>query len=317
MTSPFKAPIQLVTNDRSTILLSRAHIQHETVHLFQFTRKPTQKVFVTPNFKIQGILGKGREQIIPSIQALQSAYIDNDRNLNEDQIFPDCLYAEVASLKTKRELLQIIKKWDFCIFPHQEDFPKLIEMYKKAGIQKIPIKYIYINTKPDKQIDLKTSEKYRKAIERVNTDFLWGKIKEFQNFVTQYTKGQQEENALLWLNKELELTSPILTTYDGSTWKGMRDGNKNETLENIIGMREIKTLKPIIGYRVYGHFALCCLEFLHDIENGLRVFSCHNCGKIRKREANNKRKFCTKKESAKCVLERQAKRQKKHRKTKK
>lgn len=317
MTLPLKAPIQLVTNDRSTILLSKAHIKCETVHLFQFTRKPTQKVFVKPDFKIQGILGKGREQIIPSIQALQSAYIDNDRNLNEDQIFPDCLYAEVASLKTKRDLLQIIQKWDFCVFPHQEDFPKLVDMYKKAGIQKIPIKFIYINTKPNKQIDPEISKKYKEDIERVNIDFLWEKIKELQRFISLYMQDQQKEHTLLWLNKELELTSPILTTYDGSTWKGMRDGNKNETLENITGMRELKSLKPIIGYRVYGHFAFCCLEFLHDIENGLRVFSCHNCGKIRKRKANNKRKFCTEKESKKCFLERQAKRQQKLRKNKK
>lgn len=285
MPIPFRKLVQLVTQDLGLPLYPRSVLDGtaSTLGTFQLTKKPSQTVYLTPDFRIQGALGHGRKQRIKFRQKITLRHIDQDRNA--DVILSDSFYDKLLVIQDQKALVEFVEKWKFSCIPREEERESLEKRYRAIG------------TEP------------------ANLEFLWGKVKEMQRFAVAWEKNELEEHQLLWLNRELELVSPLCISYDGHTMQSVRTPkNKlSDELNDIVGMRKAKSLRPFLGYRVYGHFALCCLELLHDMENGLQVFSCTNCGAIRKRKQSEKRHMCTKHESKKCVLERQRKRQQKTR----
>ncbi len=276
--------IQLVTFDPSLILPPRSVIdrQGNRLGVFQFTKKSSQPVYVKPNLSLQGVLGEDREQGIHYIQKIKIFHLDH--NKNTDTVLPDTLYDKLLIVEDRNRLETFVEKWKFSFIPREDEWEQLRKLYKKQTFQ-------------------------------ANLDFLWQKVQAMKNLARSWESGELQEDQLVWLNRELELVSPIYISYDGYAVKGLRTmkSKVTEGLDVVIGMRKAKSLRPVIGYRVYGHFALCILELLHDMESGLRVFACKHCGAFRKRKKREKREYCTRQESMKCVLERQRKRQKKSR----
>jgi len=317
MSIPFRQPIQLITLDHRFSLLPRSVLEQSgsSISAFQFTAQPSQPIFVGSNLKVQGVLGHGREQIIEYVQIIRVSHIDEEKN-SAPLYYPDSLYDKLLLVKTRENLVDFVKNWDFSIIPRQDDFHALSNLYQEAGIASLPERYLFVNIQPENPDDVPKAPKDQwEAIEKIYLNFLWKKIIEFQKFATMWETGNLKEHATAWINRELELVSPIFTTYQGYALKNVRTtrSKPNETLEEIVGMRKTGELEPLVGYRAYGHFALCCLEFLFDMQNGLQIFSCETCGALRKRARGNKRKACSKKESKKCFLTRQAERQRRRR----
>lgn len=317
MNIPFRQLIQLTTLDRRYVLFPRSVLDQAgcVISIFQFTKTPSQPVFLTPNLDIQGILGHNRKQIIPHVQIVRTNYIDQDRESNE--FILDSLYDKLLVLKSVEELRPFVEKWNITIIPGEEERLWLLKQYQLAGIKQLPVYLAYMNVPVKNGADIPKSlaECSEKVVE-VNLNFLWKKIGELRTFANAWEQGELDEHKLAWLNKELELVSPLLIADKGYALKRIREMKYkwiDTATEDVVGMRKAKTLDPIIGYRVYGHFALCVLEVLHDMESGLQVFSCETCGALRKRARESKRKACSKKESKKCFLTRQAERQKRRR----
>jgi len=282
--------------------------------VFQFTRKPSQTIYLQPDFQPQGVLGHGRKQAIVHIQKIKVFHMDQKRNSDTDST--DSLYTELLTVRNRKGLEEFVEERQFTYIPCEEESKKLFEVYAASGVKGIPIGCALINIKTGNAP--KTTTETKEQIEKIrsaNLDFLWKKIGEMRAFVKAWDKNKLEEHKLAWLNKELELVSPICIPYDGYALKGVRTmhSKMTETLEEVVGMRKAKSLKPIQGYRVYGHFALCALELFHDMESSLQVFACKHCGTIRKREKRNKCKTCSREENAGCIKERQNERQEKSR----
>lgn len=321
MAIPFRQPVQMLTLDRRYFLFPRSILDRagNIVSIFQFTKTPSQPIYLTPSLQVQGMLGRGREQIIPHVQIIRTSYIGQDRESNE--CVPDTLYDKLLTLNTKGELRKFMEKWDdITIVPGEESYEWLLEEYRKVGITQMIARCAFINVRPGyDDNELRQIDKLAEKIADVNLDFLWKKIGELKSFAKMWERNELEEHKLAWLNKQLELVSPMIVTDKGYALKKLREMRYkwSETpFDTVVGMRKAKEIDPMIGYRVYGHFALCALEILHDLENGLQIFMCSKCGSIRKRDFGSKRKTCSVTESKECHADRQRTRKRKSREKK-
>lgn len=234
-----------------------------------------------------------------------------------NEFIMDSLYDKLLVLKNIEELRSFVEKWNITIIPGEEEHLWLLKQYQLAGIKQLPVYRAYMNVPVENSAGIsKSFAECSEKVAEVNLNFLWKKIDELRTFANAWEKDELDEHKLAWLNKELELVSPVLIPDKGYVLKRIREMRYkwiDTSAEDVVGMRKAKALDPIIGYRVYGHFALCVLEVLHDMESGLQLFSCETCGTLRKRARDSKRKACSKKESKKCFLTRQAERQRRRR----
>ncbi len=313
---PLQFWVQLVNIDSSLCLFPRSLLETalKTSLPFQFTKLPMQKLFVKPDFTLQGILGGGRKQIIPHIQQISRDYIDPFGNVNfgSERLVGHRVYTDVLNLKTRKSLDGFLEDHpNFSIFPTTKEWANLVKRYNDAGVKSSLIKYMKIHFPPNKVPE--TPPKPFIAIQEINKEFIWDKILDFKERAKQLLEKNAEESELAWLNKELENVSPWLMTYRGYLSRGVREQRiPKATPEQMMGAERIDDLVPMIGYRIYGYLAFCCFELLHDIKaRRISVFVCESCTTLQNKPPTSKRKYCLKSQNRKCFLGRNAEAQRK------
>lgn len=297
---PFGYPVQLVNLDLKYPLLPKSDIETalQTAALFQHSANPMQTVYITPDLKARGYLGRGRKINIPFCQKVKSIYIDGRRNKNFGDILINRLYPLILNIDSRESLEQFLLKYpEFCDFPSQQEHEYLKKQYPK-----------------DTEVSLD-------EVRAVNLDFLLEKIKRFQQFLRSWVEKKKErekmvESDFLWLNNELEKVSPIITGYSGYVWTGVQTEQKpKKKLLNIVGMRNADETTPIYAYHVYGYFAFCCLELLYDMRNKVPAFVCERCGKLNTKKIGSRRTTCSRTDNLDCAREGDAVRKKRSRET--
>lgn len=314
-----KKLVQLVAIDNNCILFSRELLQKPlslSFMLGEHTKDPSKNIYITDKGEIRTILKNGKKQVIPYIQKINFTFIDKQgtSNFRGSQQLKK-IYLEFTKLKNKEELKKFIKeKHSFCVFPNESEMEMLLREYQKIGIIKNPVHYaVYkypIPKKIKKESD-KTIKDTGNKIREVNIDFIWKKQQELKSIVNLYSHKNLTEHKLLWLNKQLENVSEALMSQNNFVWEKVRDGGladkDNRSLEEM-GMKKIKNLAIVPAYRVYGHYALCCLEFYLDIQRNVSLFTCEKCGQLNVKNKRSRR-FCSEEDNEKCFKEQQAMRQ--------
>jgi hypothetical protein len=114
------------------------------------------------------------------------------------------------------------------------------------------------------------------------------------------------------LKKQLENSPIVFTNQNSFLWKRVRDGSLIETddrdIEEVIGMSKSKNTIQVESYRIYGHFALCCLELFLDMQYDFPFYTCKDCGQLNYKKPGSKIKTCPPGENDKCKKRRQRKR---------
>ena len=325
----FGLPIQLIVFDNKLPLLAKTLMGDvpDIAPIFQHSSTPTGTLFLKPNLSVQGKLKlKGKEQHrIYHIQRFGFNYIDGKGNRNFDELIGGRLYPSIIDVRSKSELLQFITNNhpDFSIVPSSEEQEHLNKKYSDAGLKGYPIFDIVYSVDSKPKMSFPISREQWEVIKDINRDFLWEKIQKFQSFVQGWVTKESDkslsEDTLLWLNRELENVSPVLTAYKGSVWERVRDDNVKPSTEDereqlakkTLGLLEARKVAPVFGYRVYGHFALCCLELFYDMQTDLPVFICKHCGTLRVKTFESKRQACSKAQNIECSKMRQNERQRK------
>ena len=328
----FGLPIQLIVFNNELPLLAKTLMGDvpDIAPIFQHGSTPTSTLFLKPNLSVQGKFRlEGKEQHrIYHIQEFRFNYIVGKGNRNFDELIGGRLYPSIVDIKSKNELLQFIANNhpDFSIVPSSEEQEHLNKKYCDAGLKGYPIFDIVYSVDSKPKMSFPISKDQWEAIKDINRDFFWEKIQKFQSFVQGWVTKESDkalsEDTLLWLNRELENVSPILTAYKGSVWERVRDDNvkpsteeeREQLAKKILGLFDARKVAPVFGYRVYGHFALCCLELFYDMQTDLPVFICKRCSTLRAKTFGSKRQTCSKKQNATCFKEGSNKRQMKHRK---
>lgn len=317
-----KKLVQLVAIDNNYLLFSREFLQKPislSFHLGELTKNPLKDIYVTTDGFCQSFAKDGRKQVIPHIQKINFTFIDKKgiSNFRASKQLKK-VYTKFIKLENKKELKEFIEeKHGFCVFPNELEMETLFKEYEKAGITKFPIHYaVYkhpIPKKIKKESD-KTIKDTGNKIKKVNIDFIWKKQQELKNLVVRYLSGEFPEHKLLWINKQLENVSEALMSQNNFVWKRVRDGGfiekDDRDLEEVIGTGKIKNLALIPAYRVYGHYALCCLEFYLDIQKKIPFFICEECGQLNVKDKRSQ-KYCNIENSKECFKKQQNKRQRK------
>lgn len=313
--------VQLVAIDNDCILFSRQFLQRPlsiSFNLGEHTKNPLKNIYIDTEGDPVSFIGFGRKQVIPYIQKINFTFIDKQGTSNfVGSKRLKKVYTEFIKLKNKKELKNFIEeKHNFCIFPNELEMKTLFKEYEKAGITKFPIHYaIYkhpIPKKIKKESD-KTIKDTGNKIKEVNINFIWKKQQELKNIVELYSSKNLTEHKLLWLNKQLENASEALISQNNFIWEKVRDGGladeDSRSLEEM-GMKKIKNLVLVPAYRVYGHYALCCLEFYLDIQRKVPFFTCEECGQLNVKDKRS-RKHCSEEDNEKCFKKYQARRKRK------
>ena len=313
--------VQLVAIDNNCILFSRELLQRQlslSFMLGEHTKDPLKNIYITDKKEIRTILKNGKKQVIPYIQKINFAFINKQgtSNFRASQQLKK-VYTEFIKLENKEDLKEFIEeKHGFCVFPNELEMKTLFKKYEKAGITKFPIRYAVYKHPIPKKIKKESDKTIRDTgnkIREVNIDFIWKKQQELKNIVKLYSSENLAEHKLLWLNKQLENVSEALMSQNNFIWTKVRDGGladkDNRSLEEM-GMKKIKKLITVPAYRVYGHYALCCLEFYLDIQKKVPFFTCEECGQLNVKDKRSQ-KYCNIENSRECFKKQQNKRQRK------
>lgn len=300
MDRAIKKHIQLVKINNGCCLLSRSVFQgslDDTFPLSEYTKDPLKNIYITDKNMALSYIGCGRKQLIPYVQMINFVYIEKTGQANFKGFqFPKKLYVDFINLEQKNDLKDFLEKsLDFCIFPTDSEMQQLFKKYRKAGLRGMPIYYASYGYKIPEKLDAQFKEVFFKIAE-INIDFIWEKQQGLKKFVEDYLAGKKHENNLLWLNKQLENISPTLIDHNSYIWERVRDAKliekDNRKIEDVIGMKSVKNIYPVESYRVYGHYALCCLEIALDIQESLPFYLCSKCGELNYKKPGSKRKTC-------------------------
>ena len=317
-----KKLVQLVAIDNNYFLFSREILQRGMslgFNLGEHTKNPLKDIYMTTDGLCQSFARDERKQVIPHIQKINFTFIDKEGTSNfEASKKLKKVYLEFTRLKNKEELKIFIReKNGFCIFPNESEMKILFKEYEKAGITEFPIHYaVYKHPVPKKikKESDKTIEYSGDKINKVNIDFIWKKQQELKFLVELYSSEDFREHKLLWINKQLENVSEALMSQNNFVWKRVREGGlikkDDRDLEEVSGMRNIKNLALVSAYRIYGHYALCCLEFCLDIQKKVPLFTCKECGQLNVKNKRS-RKHCSKEENEECFKRHNARRKRK------
>lgn len=181
------------------------------------------------------------------IQEITITYISDNGLYAIDEgpeSWPDRMYLKIPLVRSTEEITSfLIKKYSFCYFPSGGDLNDL---------QNHP--------KDDYYLERLTPQK---GIRAINWLYLYQKIVWLTDILKNMATATEDD--LRFLREEIRrnvIEIPIF--LDDFAYREIRDFDgwgdtdiKNESQED-----------PVKGYRVFGHFALCCLELLTDIERG-------------------------------------------------
>ena len=298
--------VQLATIDNDCCLFSRQYLQRNldvALALSEFSADPTKTIFVTKDRQVQSYIGGGRKQVIEYVQAIKFRYINKNGLVDfDEEKFPLKLYVDFLKLENKAELDD-----SFCVFPNEGEMMQLAQEYEKAGIDGslVPVALFGYKLEPERE---KQIAEMQKTIREINLDFVWKKQEQLKKYVGDYLGNKLREDQILWLNRQLENVSLKLADKNNMTRKRIAEGyvfdGDDRTLGEIIGRKMFKELVPTEEYRVYGHFALCCLELFLDMQTSLPFFTCEECGQLNYKGPESKRKHCTRQENEACHLQR-------------
>lgn len=337
---PVKKFIQLISQSNERALITRATHQEafsiavnlageitnnpeESADLFS---RPTNRTVFIDNNGIDSFRGAEDKRRINHIQKVKVEIIRKDgRSHKWDFIYPSSLYLKFINIKNKNGLEDFIKKSNFCIFPTAGEFWELMEKYTgERSARKIPQFAASQNMKLSEEQEIKTNKKVHEIF-RINIAFIEKKKEELENIVRKYAKGELEYHKLFWINKNMENVSDILFNSKhflideiSKGIKGISAKDKRKA-ELVVGLEEIRKLSITPAYRVYGHYALCCLEFYLDIMRGNKIMVCRNCGQVNRigYSQHSDRVNCLPEENIACANEVAAKNKKTERKKKK
>ncbi|MDP1814523.1 MAG: hypothetical protein Q8K92_08770 [Leadbetterella sp.] len=194
------------------------------------------------------------------IQELRVFHIDrkglytSDTGLEE---FPGRLYRIFSETKPK-ELQKLVDEYGFCAFllPPMDDLD-------------------YVDGKHEKIIN-NIQQKNSRA---KNLIHLLKKHQTFKAIVDNFDNNQIALVGVNWLNRQImPNVSPILIDGDGFPNREIEDDEAelNNPLAEYLDTKKVNVSKIASGYRIFGHFALCCFELLNDIKNQQSSIKCAN-----------------------------------------
>jgi len=329
---PIKKIIQLVTQSNERFLLPRLRYSEtfRTAQMFSgetnrnpkfhgdlFDRPAPVTVYILPNGEIQTFRGTDDKREILHLQQVKHQTITKDQKSHHwNFIFPKSLYLDFINKKSRDDLEKFVLESNFCIFPFENEQKWLLEKFEEA---KIPPPFFVAKQTKELSHDALTNNIAHKIFQ-VNLDFIEKKRQELEDIVYKYAGGTLQYHKILWVNQNMENVSDILFNADSFSLAEILAGGENikdtRTDETIVGLDAIQKMPIVPAYRVYGHYALCCLEFYLDILRKNKILICQNCGQYNriKKGGNFDRQTCLKEENPICFNEMTAERQDKHRK---
>jgi len=211
------------------------------------------------------------------------------------------LYLQFINLESKKELETFIKeKENFCIFPNKLEQEQLQGEYSKSIGKKSVAFYHTMKNPLSKELKIENNQ-IRKKIRKINIDYLWKKKKLLQEVCNIYRTGKLNFLTLSFLHYSMEQVSEILIDKKYYNIKKIEDGVNDKEITDkrtrgeILGDREINNAGQLVpGYRVFGHFALCCLQLFLLIKSEKSVSICNICKKYFVKK-HKKEMFCSKK----------------------
>ena len=335
-----KKLVQLVTIDNNCILPSRLLIQRGislSFNLGEFTADPFRDIYMTPDGLCQSFTEDDRKQGVKSVQKVKFFFIDNtndERLYNfRDCAFPRRSYEIFTDLKDKQCLKELMTHkeldggYDFCVFPNELEMQSLITRYEKSARKEITDYSIAHKIKTCEEANNISSEMkneineiVKNIIREINIDFIWEKQQQMKDFIERHQFGNLPEDKILWLNEQLENVSEVLMNNDSYLWEKIRQGTVTDTTGwdiRTAGEKDMRNALLVPAYRIYGHYALCCLEIFIDIQNEFPYFICGRCKKLVYAGKNSKKRFCSKDDNKECFMEQQNARKRKSYKKKK
>ena len=273
-----------------------------------FARPSETLVFIGAHGEIDSFRGTQDLRKIKHIQKVRNRIIEKDgRSHKWNFIYPNKLYLKFINLKTREALQNFVETSEFCIFPTLRESRELLHEYKNAGLS-YPPEFVVVQNKSLLREEKNPEEE---LIFQINLNYIWDKKIELEDVVKSYADGSLEYHKLLWVNKNMENISDSFFNADHfsrkETSKGARGGKAKEirTTEEITGLEKIQGLPIVPAYNIYGHYALCCLEFYLDIMRKNKLMICNNCGQINRTEfgRHSDRESCLPKENIDCARE--------------
>ena len=198
---------------------------------------------------------------------------------------------------------------DFCIFPGDNDRIQLENQYKKTIHTEIHSFLLPIKA-PLSQETMEQDTRAAEAIREINTEYLWEKKLYLQNLVESYRKGVMKMRDLATLYRHTAHASEVFLDPEDFNIKkiyrdmavvdaqGGGDGKISDTrgFNDVIGEKNALDVKMLVpAYRIYGHFALCCLEFFLVIKSKKSLEQCKACKRYYEKN-HGSQTYC----SAKC-----------------
>ena len=283
-------PIILITQSNKFLFLPRNSLKFNTAWgFFEKTKKGSpEKYFVTKDGslfqkiklpkKYQKIQEKEYLQVLKRQFILKNGLYETNNGALE---FPSRLYLEFIKCKNDKELSKFINKYDFCDFP-----------FTPEELEKTDDPYIEIFTNKKEALGVNWLHIYRRQF------FLKNIYENWQNnnlSIRDKHNLQEEISKKIFLHSFDKNSFPFKELADYET--------KYEfNMEDFFGFKKINKIKEIDGFIIFGHFALCCLELLNDIEEYYIPRFCKNplCKKELPKNVHGSQKFCKKEANPKC-----------------
>lgn len=280
--------------------------QNPKANVDLYGRPSEAAVFIGARGEIDSFRGTQDKRKIKYIQKVRNRIIEKDgRSHKWNFIYPSKLYLKFISIKTPEALQEFVETSEFCIFPTVREHKNLNDEYEKAGL-KIPPEFVAVQNK-DLAQEIRSKE--GEMIFQINLKYIWNKKIELEDIVRKYSDGTLEYHKLLWVNKHMENVSDSFFNAKHFMRDELKKGSERKiakdkrTIQEMIGMEEISKLPIVPAYNIYGHYALCCLEFYLDIMRKNKVMVCNNCDQFNRIEPGQHldRETCLPNENSICA----------------
>lgn len=211
---------------------------------------------------------------------------------------PAKYYYKIAGTTSDQTITDLINQEGFCDFPDKHE----LQEFSEAKMSDYYLKY---------------STPYKKGLRAVHWLHLFRKIDMLRDIIERTITKEIDSSDIPFLKADTEkITIKEIGPSDIAFLKAEINKNVSEISidRNSFAYREIEDLdarpekdeytktlsrKPFQlgnytkGYRVFGHFALCCLELLTDIEKHQLPIPCANCKKPLSPDAHGNSDYCS------------------------
>lgn len=286
-TRSVKEPIILVTQTNKFPFVSRSFLKIDDGfwNFFAKTQKGSpEKYYVRKDGSLFQKIAwpkKYAEDETDFIQIITLRHIPKGGLFETDagpEKMPPKLYKKILQTGTDEELSQFIEKYDFCDFPLSENElmdkndPYLKKFSPKKGVRGSNWLHIY-----RRRYDL--SSVYESL---QNNDLSINEKNYLQNGIS--------KNVFPFSFDKNSLPFREIENFDGKYKLGM---------DEIFGFKKLNKIEQIDGYVIFGHYSLCCLEFLKDMDKQ-RFCIEKDCRKPLPIDAHGNQKRCNPKDNPDC-----------------